>query len=117
MARTTESQLSFADCEFRKQGVLLDPTLQAISDFLAEHAQMIEAVRGDLQRGLKKPQSGRRGMTPPQVLRSLIVMRIKNWDYRELRERIATDIACEGSRSSSAGRFPNTTPLIALSIA
>jgi IS5 family transposase len=96
MARTTEPQLSFADCEFRKQGVLLDPTLQAISDFLAEHAQMIESVRGDLQRGLKKPQSGRRGMTPPQVLRSLIVMRIKNWDYRELRERIADGYSLRG---------------------
>ena len=28
-------------------------------------------------------------MTPTQVLRSLILMRVKNWDYRELSERIA----------------------------
>jgi hypothetical protein len=28
-------------------------------------------------------------LTPQQVLRSLILMRVKNWDYRELRERIA----------------------------
>src|SRR6266851_4050155 len=29
------------------------------------------------------------GLTPQQVLRSLVLMRVKNWDYRELRERIA----------------------------
>ena len=28
-------------------------------------------------------------MTATQVLRSLVLMRLKNWDYRELRERIA----------------------------
>jgi transposase, IS5 family len=27
-------------------------------------------------------------MTASQTLRSLILMRVKNWDYRELRERI-----------------------------
>jgi transposase, IS5 family len=46
-------------------------------------------VRRDLARGLKKPKSGRRGLAPQQVLRSLILKRVKNWDYRELRERIA----------------------------
>jgi transposase, IS5 family len=38
---------------------------------------------------LKKAETGRSGLTPQQILRSLILMRIKNWDYRELRERIA----------------------------
>jgi len=28
-------------------------------------------------------------LTAPQVLRSLVLMRVKNWDYRELRETIA----------------------------
>src|SRR6516225_927307 len=50
---------------------------------------MIEAVRRDLERGLKNPGTGRSGLTPAQVLRSFILMRVKNWDYRELRERIA----------------------------
>ncbi len=50
---------------------------------------MIERVRRDLMRGLKKPGSGRRGLTPQQILRALVLMRVKNWDYRELRERIA----------------------------
>src|SRR6266853_896397 len=54
-----------------------------------EHEELIEKVRGDLQRGLKNPATGRNGLTPSQVLRSLILMRVKDWDYRELRERIA----------------------------
>src|SRR6266567_5340531 len=64
---------------------------------------MIEAVRRDLERGLKNPGTGRNGLTPQQVLRSLILKRVKNWDFRELRERIAdgytlrqfTDFYCQ----------------------
>ena len=72
-----------------QQGLVLEPVLQAIADFLDQHAEMIEPIRCDLRRGLKNPNTGRRGLTPQQVLRSLILMRVKNWDYRELRERIA----------------------------
>ena len=82
-------QPSFADLEFLRQGVVLEGELQAISDFLDEHEEMVEAIRGDLRRGLKNPDAGRKGLSPQQVLRSLILMRVKNWDYRELRERIA----------------------------
>jgi transposase, IS5 family len=89
MPRTTQPQISFADLELQKQGVVMEPVLQSVSDFLDDHAEMIEVVRKDLERGLKDPGTGRRGITPSQVLRSLILMRIKNWDYRELRERIA----------------------------
>src|SRR5216684_1153005 len=71
-----------------RQGVRLEPLLDAISKFLDSQHEMIERVRRDLVRGLKKPRKGRRGLTAPQVLRSLVVMRVKNWDYRELRERI-----------------------------
>src|SRR5215472_10669783 len=88
MSRTPDLQVSFADLEFMRQGVFLDPTLQTISDFLDQHEEMIAKVRGDLERGLKNPRTGRHGLTPPQVLRSLVLMRIKNWDYRELQERI-----------------------------
>src|SRR6202049_3017550 len=72
-----------------KPGVRLGPLLEAISNFLDEQAGMIECIRRDLLRGLKKPGSGRNGLTPSQILRSLVLMRVKNWDYRELRERIA----------------------------
>src|SRR5881628_1365329 len=81
-------QITFADLEFLQQGIRLEPLLQKISDFLDDHDDLVELVRLDLERGLKKPETGRQGLTPDQVLRSLILMRVKNWDYRELRERI-----------------------------
>jgi transposase, IS5 family len=88
VTRLAEPQLSFADLELRRQGVQLDPLLQGILSFLDDQAALVEQVRQDLVRGLKKPNTGRDGITPSQTLRSLILMRVKNWDYRELRERI-----------------------------
>ena len=89
MSRATDPQVSFADLAFIEQGVQLEPTLKAIAAFLDTHASLVDGVRRDLAQGLKKPTTGRNGVTAPQVLRSLILMRVKNWDYRELRERIA----------------------------
>ena len=92
MSRTTAHQISFADWELvrlEEQSVRLEPLLAAISDFLDDQEDMIECIRCDLVRGLKKPGSGRSGLTPRQILRALVLMRVKNWDYRELRERIA----------------------------
>jgi IS5 family transposase len=87
--RTAKPQISFADWELLKQGISLEPFLQTISDFLDDHEEMIEAVRRDLERGLKKPATGRNGLTPSQVLRSFVLKSVKSWDLRELRERIA----------------------------
>ncbi len=89
MTRSTSSQFSFADLEFLDQGVRLEPMLQAISVFIDEHGHLIDKVRRDLYRGLKNPTTGRNGLTAQQVLRSFVLQRVKNWDYRELRERIA----------------------------
>jgi transposase, IS5 family len=89
MPRTTDRQFDFADLAFRQQGVELDPVLETISDFLNDYDELIEQVRQDLERGLKNPDTGRNGLTPSQVLRSFVLRRIKNWEYRELRERIA----------------------------
>jgi hypothetical protein len=90
--RATARQISFADWELMRQGdqgVRLEPLLEAISAFLDDQRDVIECIRRDLVRGLKQPGSGRNGLTATQVLRSLVLMRLKNWDYRELRERIA----------------------------
>jgi transposase, IS5 family len=103
VARAAARQISFADVELMRQGVRLEPLLEAISKFLETQHEVIERVRRDLVRGLKQPRKGRRGLTAPQVLRSLVLMRVKNWDYRELRERIAdgltlrqfTDFYCD----------------------
>jgi IS5 family transposase len=88
MSRALDSQLSFADLELSRLGVHLDPVLQSIDVFLDQHSELVEQVRLDLERGLKNPTTGRSGITASQTLRSLTLMRVKNWDYRELRERI-----------------------------
>jgi len=70
------------------KGVRMEPVLQIISGILDPRPELVEMVASDLTRCLKNPMTGRKGLTPTQVLRSLIVMRIKNLDLRELRERI-----------------------------
>ena len=92
MARPAARQMSFADLELLRQGVRLEPLLRAICDFLDKQPALVERVRRDLVRGLKQPDHGRRGLTAAQVLRALVLMRVKDWDYRELRERIADGI-------------------------
>ena len=89
-----------------RQGVRLEPLLQAIADFLDDQKEMVERVRSDLVRGLKKPGSGRNGLTAPQVLRSLVLMRVKNWDYRELRERIADGLMLRQFADFYCARVP-----------
>jgi len=89
VSRTADRQVSFADLELMLQGQRLEPLLQAISNLLDDQKDVIELVRRDLTRGLKNAGTGRGGLTPQQVLRSLVLMRVKNWHYRELRERIA----------------------------
>ncbi len=81
--------LSFADLELRSQGIALEATLHALADFLDAHAELITLVHADLVRGLRHPRTGREGLTAPQVLRAFVLQRVKHWDLRELRERIA----------------------------
>ena len=85
-------QVSFADLELMSQGVEMDPVLKQVSAYVDQHPELIHAVEQQLQRGLKKSKTGRRGLTGAQVLLSWILMRIKNWDYRELAERIRDGI-------------------------
>lgn len=94
--RSLPSQFTFADLELQFQGVHLDPILRAISEFLDQHLTLIEQVRKDLERGLKNARTGRNGIAPSQVLRSLVLMRYKNWDYRELRECINDGFTLRG---------------------
>jgi IS5 family transposase len=103
MSRAVNLQRTFDDLALMQQGVVLEPLLQGISDFLDDHEGLITTIQSDLQRSLKNPDTGRKGLTAQQVLRSLVLMRVKNWDYRELRERIAdgltlrrfTDFYCQ----------------------
>ena len=67
MSRTAKRQIIFADWELMQQGLSLEPLLENISEFLADHEEMIEIVRCDLERGLKNARTGRSGLTPQQV--------------------------------------------------
>src|SRR5205809_6792703 len=69
--RSLPPQLSFADLELQFQGVQLDPLLRTIAEFLDQHLTLVEQVRKDLERGLKNARTGRNGIVPSQVLRSL----------------------------------------------
>jgi hypothetical protein len=109
MSRAAARQISFADWELMRQGEQggrMEPLLQGISDFLDDQEEMIESVRRDLVRGLKKPGSGRSGLTASQILRSLVLMRVKNWDYRELRERIADGLTLRRFTDFYCARVP-----------
>jgi IS5 family transposase len=113
VSRILDPQFSFADLELRSHGVQLDPTLRGIAEFLdpgtgrnRQHSALVEQVRQDLERGLKKPSTGRNGITPSQTLRSLILMRVKNWDYRELSERINDGYTLRGFTDFDCHRVP-----------
>jgi IS5 family transposase len=99
-------QPSFADLELMRQGIEMDPVLAQVSAYVDQHVELIQAVEQRLEDGLKKPKTGRRGLTGAQVLLSWILMRIKNWDYRELAERdLRWELRCEYLRVSTATRF------------
>ena len=87
--RPRTQPLTFADFELQAQGIVLDATLRALRDFLEAHDDLVTLVHQDLVRGLKRPRTGREGLGATQVLRAFVLQRIKAWDLRELRERIA----------------------------
>jgi IS5 family transposase len=68
--------MTFAHVELMRQGMRLEPLLEAISKFLYTQHEVM--VRRDLVGGLKQPGEDRRGLTPPRVLRALVLMRVKN---------------------------------------
>ena len=105
-------QASFADLELMRQGIEMDPVLTQVSAYVDQHVELIQAVEQRLEDGLKKPKTGRRGLTGAQVLLSWILMRIKNWDYRELAERDLrwNHAACVYSLLQQPGSWPYGIP-------
>ena len=80
--RADNPQISFADFEFLATGIELDPAPAKIADFIDEHSQLVEAIRQDLERGLKKSAPGRSGMPPAGA--SLYGSEARrNWDQSE----------------------------------
>ena len=63
--------------------------MDAIARFLDTHAECVGLVHQDLVRGLTHAGTGRTGLSAGQTLRAFVLQRIKDWDLRELRARIA----------------------------
>jgi len=93
MARPVLRQVSFADAELRSQAAGRNPRLEAIAKLLDAQRGLIERVAQDLRTGLKKPQTGREGLSAFQVLRAFVLQRIENLDLRSLSERIGDGIS------------------------
>lgn len=98
--------LSFADLEWQQHGIALEAILQALADFLDGHAELVALVHADLVRGLKRPQTGRAGLSAAQILRAFVLQRVKHWDLRELRERIADGYTLRIFTTFDAGPVP-----------
>lgn len=58
--------------------------LEQISRILDEEAGIAERVGQDLVRGVKRPETGARGMSGDQVLRVLLVKQMNGFSYEEL---------------------------------
>jgi IS5 family transposase len=112
--RATDRPMTLIDIALMHQAVHLDPVLAAISDFIDEYDDIAERVRRDLPRSLKNPDTGRPGLTPPQVVRSMLLMRIENWD---LRERIADGYSLRQFTGFYSDDVPSITRSTAASIA
>ena len=66
--------------------------LAKISQILTLHPGMSELVEQDLVRGLKRPETGARGMSGDQVLRALLVKQMNGFSYRELEFHLADSV-------------------------
>jgi hypothetical protein len=76
--------ISFADLELQGQRLDVDVVLQQIGQVLDQQSELIELVRQDLLRNLRKPHTGRAGLTAAQTLRAYVLKQVKGWDLREL---------------------------------
>lgn len=62
--------ISFADLELQRQRLDVDVVLQQIGQVLDQQRDLIALVRQDLLRDLRKPHTGREGLTAEQTLRA-----------------------------------------------
>ena len=102
-------QVSFADVKLAAQPLPLDPLLAAIATFLDTHAEFVGLVHEDLVRGLKQAGTGRTGLSAVQTLRAFALQRIKNWDLRELRARIADGLTLRRFTTFDCQAVPSHT--------
>jgi hypothetical protein len=101
-----------------RPGLRLEPLLQAISDFLENQKDMIEQVRCDLTRGLKKAETGRNGLTPGDLWwRRFALLNIQQLAAREgregakeMRSRASGEISVGGAEGSKITEIGQELP-------
>jgi IS5 family transposase len=54
----------------------------------------------------EKPNKGRHGLTARQMAGALVLMRLKDWNYRSLRERIADGVTLRQFTDFHCGKVP-----------
>lgn len=66
--------------------------IEAIRKILDSQPGLEESVRQDLLRGVEHPEVGAPGMSAAQVLRTLVVMRMNDFSYRQLQFHLADSL-------------------------
>lgn len=130
MRRIKRQQRGFADLELERQGVRMEAELEIIGRVLERKEQELlrlvvqdlegrarnKAARGEqgvsgsppapARSARSEKRRGREGMSAEQVLRSLVLKQIKNWSFRELRERISDGITLRQFTGFGAAAVP-----------
>ena len=86
--------------------------LAKISEILSLHPDMAELVEQDLVRDLTRPQTGARGMSGDQVLRTLLLKQMNGFSYAELGFHVADSVSYRTfCRFGALGRTPSRSTL------
>jgi len=86
--------------------------LAKMSQILDDHPRMAEFIEQDLVGGLKRPQTGARGMSGDQVLRGLLLKQMNNFSYAELAFHVADSVSYRTfCRFGALGRTPSRSTL------
>jgi IS5 family transposase len=89
----------------QRQGVALDAGMRAISDILRQCPELVRLVHADLVED-RRSARGRPGLPADCVLRAFVLWRMKNWSFRELRERIAEGFVLRQFVGIGMGKVP-----------
>lgn len=86
--------------------------LEAMSEVLDQLPDVVERVHADLVRGLRKPGTGRKGMSAEQVLRVLLLKQMKGFSYDELAFELTSSLCYQAfCRLGAAEHTPKKSSL------
>ena len=75
-----------------ENGIERDRVLEGISTLLAGKPRLLELVKRDLLANQRAPRKGRPGLSAECVLRFAVLMRLRNWTYREAYSRVSDSL-------------------------